>query len=187
MEMLDLLNSLEDISAERNPRDPKKELIGSSNIDSYRKIDELKPPPYEFEKRVITFLWDNRDRYRIDKLIRFQNSSVDGAIETKNVSIPFEIKYRMNWLKACQAMWQFNQYRALSKTAFKTGIVFFHSFSADWARSPRSSPIPNGWRNWYSDHARSSETMTVHLVRLEDGRLETYKELRESQQSNAKR
>lgn len=187
MEMLDLLDSLKDIRAERKIRDSIEKPIDSSNIDSYRKIDELMPPPYEFEKRVITFLWDSRERYQIDELIRFQNSSVDGSIKAQGITIPFEIKYRMNWLKACQAMWQFKQFRTLSPdTAFDTGLVFFHSFSADWARSPVASPIPNGWRNWYSDHARS-ETMTVHLVRLEDGHLETYKELKELQQSSAER
>ena len=170
-----LLDTLKDINVRRDTRHPKDLSVDSSNIDQFRNFEGL-TAPYEFENRVISFLWDNRRRYEIDELVRFRNSSVDGAIKSKDNNIPFEIKYRMNWLKACQAIWQFNQFRRLSSTPFSTGIVFFRSFSADWTRSPRSSTIPNGWRNWYSDHA-TSERFTVHLVRLEDARLETYKDL----------
>lgn len=172
--MWELVEAVKDSGSKRSARTPDCIVITSKNIDGFRKIENL-PPPYAFEKRVISFLWDRRKVYRIEEIVRLKNSSIDGTMKLEgNLTIPFEIKFRMNWLKACQSTWQFGQFRDIHPNAsFDTGIVFFDSFSADWARSPKASQIPNGWRNWYSDHWKGS-AMTLHLFRLNESGLETY-------------
>lgn len=172
--MREIIETLKDIGSKRPTRIPNCNVITSENIDGFRRTEGLSAP-YAFENRVLSFLWDSRESFQIKDVVRLKNSSVDGKMDLEgNQIIPFEIKLRMNWLKACQSTWQFSQFRDIQpNAAFDTGIVFFESFSADWARTPKTSQIQNGWKNWYSDHWKA-DGLTVHLIRLDERGLETY-------------
>ena len=92
-------------------------------------------------------------------------------------SVPIEIKLRMNWLKACQANWQFARFLGQThKPICNAGIVFFQEFSGDWARIAKSRPIQNGWLRWYLEH-HEINGLQFHLIKLQDGKAETYSEV----------
>jgi hypothetical protein len=62
--------------------------------------------------------------------------------------IALEIKYAMNWEKACQACAQFGWYRTRVEAKEKplsSGLVVFETFTGDWARKKRNWLLENGW------------------------------------------
>lgn len=136
---------------------------------------------YTYEREVLTFLFNNRHRLGIEKLYRFKNQSLDGELILQNgASVPFEIKFRMNWLKACQANWQFARFTTLTgRDHCDTGIVFFEEFSGDWAVTAKSRSIPNGWIRWYKEHYKL-HGLNFHLVKLCNGQIETYSDVARS-------
>jgi hypothetical protein len=80
----------------------------------------------------------------------------------------------MNWLKACQAEWQFRQSLATAEaqaTPITGGLVFFEQFSADWARIGGGRSFPIGWYYWYTGNC-NVEGRRLDLVRFEAGALE---------------
>src|SRR4051812_32685725 len=57
-----------------------------------------------YEAEVFNYLLANREPLGIKKVFQFKNLWVDGAVElSNNRRLALEIKFRMNWLKACQA------------------------------------------------------------------------------------
>jgi len=71
-----------------------------------------------------------------------------------------EIKYRMGWLKACQAGWQvdaFLQWPEGRKERPTGAVIIFAAFSGDWAqrwKRRKSGKMQKGWIRWYVGHAR---------------------------------
>jgi hypothetical protein len=90
--------------------------------------------------------------------------------------VGLEIKYRMNWQKACQACAQFGWYRkhvGSKERPLAHGLVVFEAFSGDWARRRSSWLLENGWNYWYTEH-REVEGLRVDLVRLREGVFESF-------------
>ncbi|MEJ7848367.1 MAG: hypothetical protein WKF92_09785 [Pyrinomonadaceae bacterium] len=130
-------------------------------------------PFRDFEIDVFNFLCTNRAILEIRKIYRFQNCILDGEIETScGRNVPIEIKYRMNWTKACQAQWQFARYLVSRNhmADISTGIVFFEEFSGDWDRQSATRSRKNGWDRWYGEH---QDTIPLHLLQLKDEEIQS--------------
>jgi len=154
------------------------------------KIVELTSPgvpvrgtlPYEFERSVMTFLFDHRRPLGIAHVFQAKNLLVDGGLALEDgCFIAVEIKYRMNWPKACQTGWQFGEFtRSPEARQYRpvAGIVFFGEFSGDWARL--RGQTERGWLNWYAGHVSlpGDEAFRVDLVRFRHGQLETMEDHR---------
>jgi hypothetical protein len=121
-----------------------------------------------FEAMVLNFLLDHRDQLGIQRIERFSNLLLDGAVVlTDERRLGVEVKYRMNWMKACQAEWQFRTFVHRGHTTvapISGGLVFFEEFTGDWRGA--------GWRNWYLGHAEA-DGLRLDLLRLKNDRLET--------------
>lgn len=152
----------------RHPSPKSEEVLESSFAES-------SVAHYTYERQVLAKLFENRHKLGIDKVYRFKNQSMDGELLLQDGSlVPFEIKFRMNWLKACQANWQFARFIKLTgRNGCNTGIVFFEEFSGDWDITAKSRSIQNGWIRWYKEHYQLQD-LTFHLVRLRNGEIETY-------------
>ena len=152
---------------------------------SGRLVELTSPPvsgrtavPDRFEHSVLTFLIEHRQTLGIAQLLRAENLMLDaGLVLDDGRFVAIEIKYRMNWLKACQAGWQFGQFMRILPEAGQYrpvgGLVFFEEFTGDWAR--RLGQIERGWANWFADHAAlpGDDTFRLNLVRFRQGHLET--------------
>lgn len=80
----------------------------------------------------------------------------------------------MGWLKACQAGWQIRAFlqrrEAKERPPISGGLVFFEEFTGrDWKAK--------GWEYWYAGHS-NIDGYRVDLLRLKDGKLETFPESR---------
>ncbi len=106
-----------------------------------------------------------------------RNIRIDGLLDLADGGrIGLEIKYRMNWEKACQAGHRFCWYRRHNESKARpidAGIVVFEEFSGDWARRKKSWLVENGWSFWYMDH-QDVEGLRVDLVRLRGDLLESF-------------
>jgi hypothetical protein len=124
---------------------------------------------------VFNFLLKNRARLGIKDITRFKNRLVDGELVLSDgTRLPVEVKWRMHWLKACQAEWQIRHFlRAANEEKplhGRGGIVVFEEFSADWARQIGSRALENGWSHWYVFHAHL-DGIRVDLLRFRRGKL----------------
>ena len=129
--------------------------------------------PYSiYEEAVFNFLLGNSVALGIANVLRFKGLLADGAIDLTNGDrIVVEIKYRMNWMKACQAEWQFRRCLATGEARAKPitgGLVFFEEFSGDWARVGGGRTFPIGWYHWYTGSSEV-EGLPLDLVRFEAG------------------
>jgi hypothetical protein len=150
-----------------------------------RRLVELTAPrtsgrtaiPDQFESALLAYLVVHREPLGISQLLYAENLLVDGGVLLEDGRfLAFEIKYRMNWLKACQTGWQFGQFVRLAETVQRRpvgGLVFFEEFSGDWARPLGHSE--RGWANWYAGHAMlpGDDSFRIDLIRFREGRLET--------------
>src|SRR5207244_3643111 len=147
--------------------------------------------PAAFEHQVLTYLIKHREILGIVRVFQAENLFVDGGLALDDGRfLAVEIKYRMNWLKACDAGWQFVaftrrreawQYRPVG------GIVFFEEFSADWAKTmPRQGGVERGWAHWYDTHAvlPGHKTFRLDLIRFRQGKL-SYEYLGPNRRRNA--
>jgi hypothetical protein len=129
-------------------------------------------PHAVYEADVFNFLFANSAELGIDSVLRFRGLLADGALDLTNGNrIVVEIKYRMNWMKACQAEWQFRRclFTAEAQTKPITGgLVFFEEFSGDWAGVGGGRSFPIGWYHWYTGHC-DVEGLPLDLVRFEAG------------------
>jgi hypothetical protein len=134
-------------------------------------------PADEYEADIFNFLLANKEVLGIKNVWKFTALVVDGAVElVDDKRLAVEIKFRMNWTKACQAKWQFRRF--LKRTDHKPfpvdgGIVFFEEFSADWNRQADSRFLENGWSSWYRGHAEV-EGLRLDLLRLRGGKLDAF-------------
>jgi hypothetical protein len=130
--------------------------------------------PAAYESEVFNFLLKNKTRLGIQDVTRFKNRLVDGELVLSDgTRLPIEIKWRMNWMKACQAEWQIRHFlRAANGKKLRHrrgGIVVFEAFSADWARQIGSRALENGWSHWYVFHAHL-DGVRVDLLRFRRGK-----------------
>jgi hypothetical protein len=133
--------------------------------------------PHAYEITVFNFLLAHKEELGISALWRCRNVRVDGLIDlVDGRRVALEIKYRMNWEKACQACAQFGWYRTHVEAKEKpltSGLVVFETFTGDWARRKPKLLLENGWSFFYMDH-REVEGLRVDLVRLRDETLESF-------------
>jgi hypothetical protein len=134
-------------------------------------------PPNAFHIAVFNFLVEHKRALAISAVWQCRNVRIDGLLDLDDGRrIALEIKYRMNWQKACQACAQFGWYRTYVEAKEKplsSGLVVFETFTGDWSRKKPNSLLENGWNFFYTDH-REVEGLRVHLVRLRDGTLESF-------------
>jgi hypothetical protein len=131
--------------------------------------------PAAYESEVFNFLLKNKAALGIQDVTRFKNRLVDGELVLSDgTRLPIEIKWRMNWMKACQAEWQIRHFlRAANEESprhRRAGIVMFETFSADWARRIGARALENGWSHWYLFHAHL-DGVRVDLLRFSRGKL----------------
>jgi hypothetical protein len=80
-----------------------------------------------------------------------------------------EVKFCMNWLKACQAEWQFRQFlKRFDKDDAATpgAIVFFEKFSGDWNRRRSGAKNLWGWEAWYLYYRDAIDGKRIDLLML---------------------
>lgn len=152
---------------------PQKDPIVDVLLERITASSERAYAKYECD--VFNFLCSSREVLRIRTVEKFRNLLVDGAIDlVTGERIAIEVKFRMNWEKACQAEWQFRNFLKREEAQARpvtSGIVFFEEFSADWARGAASRTRENGWNFWYGGHC-VVEKLRLDLVRFRNGYLE---------------
>ncbi len=134
-------------------------------------------PHGQYEADVFNFLLANKELLAIKAVMKFTALLVDGAVELiDGRRLTVEVKFRMNWEKACQAEWQFRTF--MKRTDVRPfpvdgGIVVFEEFSGDWNRQAACRLLENGWSHWYRGHA-DVDGCRVDLLRLRAGKLEGF-------------
>jgi hypothetical protein len=128
-----------------DPLSSFREKIGRENAAAAYEID------------VFNFLVQEKAALGVSEIWRCRNSRVDGLVRLVNGrTLAVEVKYRMNWEKACQACAQISWYRTRAADVLDLGIdgglVFFEAFSGYRARRKPTWLLENGWNFWYADH-----------------------------------
>ncbi len=120
----------------------------------------------------------NKDALGIQTVFKFENLFIDGAILLADgkTRLAVEIKYRMNWTRACQAGWQIKQFLTRTKEAkthpVKGAVVFFDEFQGDgWQRRAKCRHLQDGWNHWYLYHSKI-EGLRVDLFRIVNSEIE---------------
>ena len=135
------------------------------------------PVSAAYEAAVFNFLLSRKTSLGIAETWRCKNVRVDGLLDLNNgTRLGLEIKYRMNWEKACQANSQirwFLNHREAKTRRLTSAIVVFEEFSGDWARKAPSRFLENGWNYWYTDH-HDLDGFRVDLVRLRADSFESF-------------
>lgn len=135
-------------------------------------LERSKKPHRQYEAEVFNFLLAKRELLGIKSVMKFAALRVDGAVELMDGKrLALEIKFRMNWLKACQAEWQFRRFlNRIARRPFSVegGMVVFEEFSGDWKRKAGCRQVENGWSNWYSSHAEV-KGLRLDLLQLRAG------------------
>jgi len=152
-------------------QEPNVELVTKQVVARSQK------PHDQFEAAVLTYLWANKKSLGVRRVERFTNLLVDGGVELNDGRrLTIEVKYRMNWEKACQAEYQFRNFmKRADRRPYPVvgGIVVFEEFSGDWDRRPAIRQVTNGWNFWYMSHA-DVEGLRLDLLQLRGDRLEGY-------------
>jgi hypothetical protein len=134
-------------------------------------------PHGQYEADVFNFLLANKEPLGIKAVMKFTALLLDGAVELNDGRrLAVEVKFRMNWEKACQAEWQFRTFaKRADERPFSVdgGIVVFEEFSGDWNRQAACRLLENGWSNWYRAHA-DVDGRRLDLLRLRAGRLDSF-------------
>jgi hypothetical protein len=135
-----------------------------------------KKPFAIYEAEVFNFLLAFKEALGIKKVMKFKAQRVDGAVELLDgKQLALEIKFRMNWEKACQAEWQFRRFVKRHGKDFPVdgGLVFFEEFSGDWKRKAGGRLLENGWSHWYMGHSEV-DGLRLDLLRLCKEKLESF-------------
>jgi hypothetical protein len=124
------------------------------------RIEATRPgADYQYEAEVFNFFLDNKDALGIKNVLKFSALLVDGAVElVDGKRLTLEIKFCMNWHKACQAEWQFRNCLKRHHAVVGTvtgGLVLFSEFPGDWKLYP-ISPGCNPTPICETDHLTSS-------------------------------
>jgi hypothetical protein len=114
----------------------------------------------------------------VERVWMCKNSRVDGLVEVRvdddqTMRLGLEIKYRMDWPKACQACAQIAWYQErvplLGGDPIVGGLVVFEEFAQDWKKIPKKKRLlENGWGYWYTDHPHvhvNGQVLPLHLAR----------------------
>jgi hypothetical protein len=165
------------ISRDISPEPARANSPAARPIDAPILAAGTEKEPHAFEIAVFNFLLAQKQPLGISAVWRCRNVRIDGLIDLADGRrIALEIKYRMNWEKACQACAQFGWYRThveANEKQLSSGLVVFETFTGDWARKKPKWLLENGWSFFYTDH-REVEGLRVDLVRLRDGTLESF-------------
>lgn len=125
--------------------------------------------PRAFEISVFNFLLAQKRPLGISDVWRCKNVRIDGLLDLEDGRrLALEIKFRMNWEKACQSCSQFSWYRNRVEAKEKPlsgGLVIFEEFSGGWARRKPKWLLQNGWNFFYGDH-HDVEGLRVDLLRF---------------------
>jgi hypothetical protein len=172
------MERLADLFSEQTPPEPIATRAPTSRVlESLVDKRGSKTVPAQFEDDVFNFLLAHKEELGISELVRFTSSSVDGAIQLHDGRrLALEIKYRMNWQKACQAGWQISQFLRTAEARerpVRGGLVVFEEFNEDWVRPAKKRLLEVGWSNWYTGHCEV-EGVRVELVRLRDGAYQSF-------------
>jgi hypothetical protein len=156
---------------------------GRTNSPIARRIEAPLPlqgtesGPHAFEIEVFNYLLANNQALGASDVWRCRNVRIDGLIDlVDGRRVAVEIKYRMNWEKACQACAQFGWYRThveANEKPLTSGLVIFEEFSRDWARRKPKWALESGWSFFYMDH-HEVEGLRVDLLRFRYGKLESF-------------
>src|SRR5262245_13315783 len=74
-------------------------------------VGKSEKPHDRHEAEVFNFLFAKEEGFGIRSGMRFAALLVDGAVELEDGRrLAVEIKLRMNWVKACQAEWQYRTF-----------------------------------------------------------------------------
>ncbi|MGC2195413.1 MAG: hypothetical protein WA628_12120 [Terriglobales bacterium] len=143
-------------------------------IDTMPQLSALMTGPALFERRVFQVLVKGRQALGIKTVLAAKNMLIDGGLVLRDGRfVAIEMKYRMNWLKVCQAGWQFERFLASPEgrnRAPRDGIVFFDEFSGDWARA--IGGVERGWVHWYTGHSVLAQGgFRLQLIRFNRRRL----------------
>ncbi len=163
------------ISREMVPESTKAPAPGTQVVET--PLPETGNAPKVFEAVVFNFFLGEKQALGIARIWSCTASRIDGVFELDDGSrLGVEIKYAMDWEKACQACAQVALYQKHFAGTGKLdgGLVVFDHFARDWRRKKRkSSPVESGWSNWYSEHVEVGG-LRVDLVRLHAGELDSY-------------
>jgi hypothetical protein len=133
--------------------------------------------PAAFERAALNFLAEHGEDLGISGLWRCKNTRIDALVELKDRRrLAVEVKFRMNWEKACQACAQIGWFHVQAEpegTPIDGGVVIFEDFTGDWARRKARCLVEPGWSYFYTDH-HCAEGVRVDLLRLRAGKLETF-------------
>ena len=172
------MESLADLFARTIAPEPAR-----TNSPAARRIEAPIPgtgaetAPRAFEIDVLNFLLAQKQPLGITDLWQCRNVRIDALLDLDDGRrVALEIKYRMNWEKACQACSQLAWYRNRVEAKEKPvsgGLVVFEAFTGDWARRKPNWLLENGWSFWYADH-HDVDGLRVDLVRLRDGKFESF-------------
>lgn len=152
-----------------------------TNAPALRPLEEPLPAvgnaAAAYERAVLNAFLRDRSTLGIERVNQCRNVRIDGLLDLDDGRrLALEVKYRMNWEKACQACAQvgwFKNYPPTMHYALSGGVVVFEEFSGDWARRKPKWVLENGWNYWLTDH-QSIEGLPVHLVRFRHGAFESY-------------
>jgi hypothetical protein len=133
--------------------------------------------PAAYQRSVFNALLRDRTMLGIRQVNTCSAVRIDGLVDLDDGRrLALEVKYRMNWPKACQACAQiawFKNYEPMVQYELSGGLVVFEEFSGDWARRKAKWLLENGWNYWLTDH-QFAEGLPVRLLRFRDGRFESY-------------
>jgi hypothetical protein len=155
-------------------KDTNKPRVDSLSAPIHGKGEK---PHARYEAEVFNFLLTNKELLGIKSVLKFTALIVDGAVELMDGKrLTVEIKFRMNWGKACQAEWQFRTFlKRAARRPFPVdgGLVFFEEFSGDWNRKAGCRLMENGWSHWYRGHSEV-DGLRLDLLRLRAGDLKSF-------------
>jgi hypothetical protein len=140
-------------------------------------VVEKATEPRAYEADVFNLLLTNRRRLGINRVFTFKALLVDGALELVGGDrLAVEVKFRMNWAKACQAEWQFRNFLkrdVARELGVRGGFVFFAEFTGDWNKKAPRKRCEDGWNRWYTGH-HEVDGLRLDLLRLRGGELQAY-------------
>jgi hypothetical protein len=174
------MKPLSDLLGRRiNAQDKKRKKRSEIELSQGELPEATMPLFAQYEMSVFNFFFENRTDLGIRSVVRFKNILVDGQLTlTDGRRLLVEVKYRMNWLKACQSEWEVRQflkrYAKPDAGVFHGAIVVFERFSGDWDRQAARAKNKWGWEAWYLYHHDNIVGKPMELLMLWDGRFEGY-------------
>jgi hypothetical protein len=148
-------------------------------------ISATAKPYAAYEDAVFSFLWSHRRGLGLAKVSRCRAVLVDGIVElSTGEEVVVEVKYRMNWEKACQAEWELRNFLRRPEASdhhLVGGVVFFEEFSGDWLRGAASRTRENGWNFWYGEYGHSHvDGLPFDLLQFGNGAIHSCPRIRSS-------